>query len=46
MKYDLESDLGAVGLEPMETEVEGFTVAFHSTNWRKLEYIGATQSKV
>jgi hypothetical protein len=36
--------MGAVGLEPTETEVEGFTVAFQSTHRRKLEYIGATKS--
>jgi len=38
--------MGAAGLEPAETEVEGFTVAFPSTNRRKLEYIGAIQSIV
>jgi len=36
--------MGAAGLEPAETEVEGFTVGFPSTHCLKLEYIGATPS--
>ena len=43
---DSPGRMGVVGLEPTETEVEGFTVGFPSTHQRKLEYIGATQSKV
>jgi hypothetical protein len=38
--------MGAIGLEPTETEVEGFTVGSPSTQCRKLEYIGAIPSKV
>jgi hypothetical protein len=38
--------MGAVGLEPTETEVEGFTVGCDFTHWRKLEYIGTIKSMV
>ena len=31
--------MGAVGLEPTETEVEGFTVAIPSFNWRNSKHI-------
>ena len=38
--------MGVVGLEPTETEVEGFTVGSASTSQRNPEYIGIIQSVV
>jgi hypothetical protein len=38
--------MGAAGLEPANSEEDGFTVPFPSTYQRKLKQIGAIQSMV